>query len=91
MELLFENYENFITENKDELNSPKDAYRLLNDDGMFRSYKESLTEGIDEDIRPNIMAVLDRQREMLLTEAANVGASSFAAGWVVMSSSQGTF
>ena len=85
MELLFENYENFITENKDELNSPKDAYRLLNDDGMFRSYKEALTEGLDEDIRPNIMAVLDRQREMLLSEAANVGASSFAAGWVVMS------
>jgi hypothetical protein len=85
MELLFENYENFITENQDELNSPKDAYRLLNDDGMFRSYKEALTEGIDEEIRPKILEVLDRQREMLITEAANVGSSAFASGWTVMS------
>ncbi len=85
MDLLFENYQNFITENQDELNSPKDAYRLLNDDGMFRSYKEALTEGIDESIRPDILKVLDRQREMLITEAANVGASAFASGWTVMS------
>jgi hypothetical protein len=85
MELLFENYQNFITENQDELNSPKDAYRLLNDDGMFRSYKEALTEGLDESIRPSILEVLDRQREMLITEAANVGSSAFASGWVVMS------
>ena len=85
MELIFENYENFITENRDELNSPKDAHRLLHDDGMFRSYKDSLLEGIDEAVRPSIMGVLDRQREMLLSEAANVGSSSFASGWVVMS------
>ena len=92
MELIFENYNNFLIENKDELNSPKDAYRLIHDDGMFRSYKDSLLEGIDENVRPSILNVLDRQREMLLSESANVASSSFASGWVVMSlKNQATF
>jgi len=85
MEAIYEGYESFIRENQDDLTSPNDIVRLLNDDGMFRSYKDSLTESLDAETRASVHNVLDAQRNMLLTEAANVSASSFASGWVVMS------
>lgn len=53
---------------------------------MSRAYFESLTEGIqDPKSRASVLAVLNRQREMVLTEAANVPNSSFASGWTVLS------
>ena len=47
---------------------------------MFRAYMESLTDGLEEGTRGTVMAIANRQREMLLTETANVPASSFAFG-----------
>ncbi len=85
MEQLFENYEHFVKENADELQDPQGAMRLIIDEGMFRSYADALTSGIDENIRENVLTVLNRQREMVLQEAANVPASTFAAGWTVLS------
>ena len=85
-DVLFENYEHFITEHADDVSSPAGMARLLNDDSMSRAYFDSLTEGIgDPKARANVTAVLNRQREMILTESANVPAAAFAQGWVVMS------
>lgn len=80
MEALFENYEMFIKENADELQDPSGAMKLVIDEGMFKSYADALTSGLDESVRGGVLAVLDRQREMVLSEAANVPASTFAAG-----------
>ena len=85
MEQLFENYEHFVKENADELQDPAGAMKLVVDEGMFRSYADSLTSGLDEGIRENVLAVLNRQREMILSESANVPASTFASGWTVLS------
>jgi len=82
---VYNGYETFIMENQDDLNTPNDVMRLLTDDGYFRAFKDSLTETLDADIRTSVGGVLDSQRQMLLQEASNVGASSFASGWVVMS------
>jgi hypothetical protein len=85
MEALFENYELFIRENADELQDPSGAMKVVVDEGMFKSYADALTTGLDENVRAGVLNVLDRQREMILQEAANVPASTFAAGWTVLS------
>ena len=85
MEQLFENYELFVKENADELQDPQGAMKLIIDEGMFRSYTDALCTGMDDNIRENVLNVLNRQREMVLQESANVPASTFAAGWTVLS------
>ena len=85
MEQLFENYELFVKENADELQDPAGAMKVVVDEGMFRAYADALTTGLDEGVRENVLNVLNRQREMVLSEAANVPASTFAAGWTVLS------
>lgn len=85
MDALFENYELFIKENADDLQDPSGAMKVVMDEGMFKSYVDSLTTGLDEGVRASVADVLDRQREMILSEAANVPASTFAAGWTVLS------
>jgi len=83
--VIFENYESFLNENRDDLNSPQDIVKLITNDSMFRAYTEALTESLDTDTRLPVMNVLNSQRNMLLHEAANVTASTFASGWVTMS------
>lgn len=86
MELpLFENYEHFITEHSDDLSNPAGALKMITDNGMFRSYMDSLTEGLDPKVRNSVLGVANRQREMLLTEAANVPGSTLGFGWTVLS------
>jgi len=85
METLFENYELFLKEHSSDITSPSDAIKLIADNSMFRSYVDALTEGLTPGIRQNVIAVCNRQRQMLLTEAANVPASMFGFGWTVLS------
>lgn len=86
MELaLFENYENFITEHSDDLSNPAGALKMITDNGMFRAYMDALTEGLEPRVRGSVLGVANRQREMLLTEAANVPGSSLSFGWTVLS------
>jgi len=86
MELpLFENYEHFITEHSDDLANPAGALKMITDNGMFRAYMDSLTEGLEPRVRNSVLGVANRQREMLLTEAANVPGSSLSFGWTVLS------
>ena len=82
---LFENYELFLKEHSDDISTPSDALRMITDNGMFRSYMDALSENLDPVQRSVVMAVADRQRDMLLTESTNVGASAFALGWTVAS------
>jgi len=86
MELaLFENYEHFITEHSDDLSNPAGALKMITDNGMFRAYMDALTEGLDPKVRGSVLSVANRQREMLLTEAANVPGSTLSFGWTVLS------
>jgi hypothetical protein len=86
MELaLFENYEHFITEHSDDLSNPAGALKMITDNGMFRAYMDALTEGLDPRVRGSVLGVANRQREMLLTEAANVPGSTLSFGWTVLS------
>ena len=80
MDSLFENYELFLNEHASDITSPSDAIKLIADNSMFRSYIDALTEGLDPHVRPNVIAVCNRQREMLLQEASNVPASMFGFG-----------
>jgi len=86
MELaLFENYEQFINEHSDDLSNPSGALKMITDNGMYRAYMDSLTEGLDPRTRNTVLSVANRQREMLLTEAANVPGSTLSFGWTVLS------
>ena len=82
---IFENYELFLNDNKQDFSSPTDIVKLFNSDSMFHAYLESLVDGIDAGSKPGVMNMLNRQREMILTEGSNVSAGSFAKGWVVSS------
>ena len=82
MESLFENYELFLNEHSSDITSPSDAIKLIADNSMFRSYVDALTEGLEPGIRENVIKVCNRQRSMLLTEAANVPASMFGFGLI---------
>jgi len=85
METLFENYELFLREHASDITSPSDAVKLIADNSMFSSYIDALTEGLTPAIRSNVINVCNRQRQMLLTEAANVPSSMFGFGWTVLS------
>ncbi|MDY0389044.1 MAG: hypothetical protein RBT65_18375 [Methanolobus sp.] len=86
MELaLFENYEHFINEHSDDLSNPSSALKIVTDNGMFRAYMDSLTEGLEPRVKNSVLGVANRQREMLLTEAANVPGSTLSFGWTVLS------
>jgi len=80
METLFENYELFLREHASDITSPSDAVKLIADNSMFSSYIDALTEGLTPAIRSNVINVCNRQRQMLLTEAANVPSSMFGFG-----------
>jgi len=85
MDALFENYELFLREHSNDITSPSDAIKLIADKSMFESYIAALTEGLTPSVRSNVVSVCNRQRGMLLTEAANVPAATFGFGWTVLS------
>ena len=84
-ETIFENYTGFLRENRQDLSTPSGFTRMIQDKNYFNSFKDTLTEGMSEEARTTVGKVLDRQREFLLEEAANVSASSFTHGWSVLS------
>lgn len=75
--LLFENYENYVTDEDNNLQEPAGALRLLREDAQFNDFADSLTEGLDDVSRAAVTSVLGQQRMQLLTESANVGPSVF--------------
>ena len=84
MKLICENHHEFVTDHSAELNSPRGALRMLQDNGMFNAYIDQLVEGIqDKEILSACRAVCNREREMILE--SNVPAGAAPNGWVVMS------
>ena len=82
---LFENYEAYLAENTDELSNPQGAIRMIRDNAAFNDFTDALLEGLNEDQRQPVARILNRQRENLLEEAANVGPGAFTHGWSVLS------
>ncbi len=85
MDTLFENYECFIKENSEDLSSPQGSNRLIVEEGMYRAYVEALTENLEPHVKAAVVKILDRNREDILTESANVPGGAFASGWTVLS------
>jgi len=84
--VIFENYESYVKDNVEDLNTPSGVTRVLRDDAAFADFRDALIEGQDESSRNVLTNVLNRQRETILEEASNnVGASVFTHGWTVMS------
>jgi hypothetical protein len=80
---IFENYELFLKEHRDDLGTPAGAIEMLSSDGSFRAYIDALTEGLDAQTKRSIFAIAEREREMLLEESINVGPSAAVVGYAV--------
>lgn len=82
-DLIFENYDGFLQENKDDLATPNGAIELLSSDGSFQAYISALTEGLEPYQKNAVMAVCEREREYLLQESAQLGPSASIIGYAV--------
>jgi len=80
---IFENYELFLREHRDDISTPMGAVELLSSDGAFRAYIASITEGLTPNARSVVSAVCEREREMLLEDSANIGATGSSVGYAV--------
>lgn len=80
---IFENYELFLKEHRDDLGTPAGAIEMLSSDGAFRAYIDALTEGLDSHTKRSIFAIAEREREMLLEESINIGPSAAVVGYAV--------
>jgi len=82
-DVIFENYSEFLESNHEMVSSPRDALQMISTDASFYSYVDSLTENIDPAVASNLRKVCERQRECILENSANIGASSTAIGFAV--------
>lgn len=82
-DVIFENYDMFLKENNNQMATPSGAVEMLSSDGSFRAYMEALTDGLAPVSRAVVMAVAQREREMLLEESVNFGPSGAAIGYNV--------
>jgi hypothetical protein len=82
-DVIFENYELFLKEHKDDISTPMGAIEMLSSDGAFRAYVAAITEGLTPTAKGVVSAVCEREREMLLEESANIGPSASAIGYAV--------
>ena len=82
-DLIFENYEMYLKDHRDDIGTPSGAIEMLTSDGAFRAYVDSLTEGLNPYSKNTIMAICERQREMLLEESINLGPSANVIGFAV--------
>lgn len=80
---IFENYELFLKEHRDDLGTPAGAIEMLSSDGAFRAYIDAITEGLDSGLKRSILAIANREREMLLEESINIGPSASVVGYAV--------
>ena len=83
-DLIFENYNQYLQSNNDTIGTPQGAIEMLTSEGSFQAYINALTEGLEPYQRAPVMAVCQRQREMLLEEAAQMGPSASIIGYAVV-------
>ena len=82
-DMIFENYEGYLKEHRDDLSTPAGAVEMLSSDGSFNAYMTSLTEGLDPHQKAAVMAVCEREREFLLQESIQLGPSTSIIGYAV--------
>jgi len=82
-DVIFENYSHFMTDNREMVNTPRDAMRMISTDASFYSYIDSLSEGLDVITAATVRSVCEREREVFLENSANVGPTSTAIGFAV--------
>jgi hypothetical protein len=82
-DLIYENYDKYMVEHRSDMDTPSGAIEMLTSDGSFRSYIDSICEGLDPHQKANVMAVCERERECLLEESAQLGPSSSIIGYAV--------
>lgn len=82
-DLIFENYSSYLDEHSEDIQTPNNAIEMLATDGKFNAYINTLTEGLDAHQKSNVMAVCQREREMLLEESASIGPTASVVGYAV--------
>lgn len=82
-DMIFENYDGYLKEHRDEMGTPSGAIEMLSSDGSFKAYMASLTEGLEPYQKAAVMGVAERQREFLLEESAQLGPSASIIGYAV--------
>jgi DNA-binding ferritin-like protein (Dps family) len=80
---IFENYENYLAEHKDDIGTVEGGLEMLVSDGQFQSYIAALTEGLSDEQKTVIQNVCQRQRETLLEESVQLGPSSTVIAYAV--------
>lgn len=80
---IFENYELYLKDHRDDIGTPSGAIEMLSSDGAFHAYIDALTEGFNSNLKSSIVAVAEREREMLLEESINIGPSAAVVGYAV--------
>jgi hypothetical protein len=82
-DLIFENYNSYLSEHKDDLSTPSGAIEMLSSDGAFSAYMAALTEGMEPYQKTSVLAVCEREREYLLQESTQLGPSASIIGYAV--------
>lgn len=82
-DLIFENYDRYMHENRDDLATPGGAIEMLSSDGSFNAYVSKLTEGMAPYQKAAVSTVCQRQREYLLEESMQLGPSASVIGYAV--------
>ena len=80
---IFENYELYLKDHRDDIGTASGAIEMLSSDGAFHAYIDALTEGLDAYTKRSIMGIAEREREMLLEESINIGPSAAVVGYAV--------
>lgn len=80
---IFENYESYLSEHRDDIGTVEGGLEMLTSDGQFHSYIDALTEGLTDQQKSVIHNVCQRQRETLLEESVQLGPSSTVIAYAV--------
>ena len=83
--LLLENFNTYITENSELFEEATSAMTIVTDQVTYDSYANKLLEGLEESDVRFIKGMFDRQREVLLEEAASLLGSPDAITYAVTS------
>lgn len=82
-DMIFENYDSYLKEHRNDIVTPSDAVGMLSSDGSFNAYMGTLTEGLSPEQKASVLGVANRQREFLLEESAQLGPSASIIGYAV--------
>jgi hypothetical protein len=71
-ECIFEQYDEFINDNRDLFSTPRDVTNFITDPVKRGSLYESLLSGIDDQsVRKNMQSIFEAETSTILSEGAN--------------------